>query len=163
MSVTATGRSDWLNSSCSQALVGETAMTRYKVLFVGSNPRASALILNALHEADLSLRVVFSASQLSLVCACAFDVIAIMGEHSECCWVGHLKLISPRTAVVLLCSGRQTPNSFLPPVDAVCSKESPRLAVQAILSAALALSLLQALRPVHPALDHHTNCMVQDT
>jgi hypothetical protein len=61
-------------------------MTRYKVLFVGSNRRASAPILNALREAGFVLEVVFGLSQLSRVCGRAFDVVAIMGEHSECAW-----------------------------------------------------------------------------
>jgi hypothetical protein len=117
-------------------------MTPCKVLLVDANRRASAPILKALREAGLALDVVSQLSQLPSICGCrAFDVIAIVGEHSDCTWADQLKLLSAHTAVVLLCSGPQPLNLFSPPVDAVCPTDSPRLAVHAILSAVISKRL----------------------
>jgi hypothetical protein len=118
-------------------------MTPCKVLLVDANRGASAPILNALREAGLALEVVSRLSELPSICGCrAFDVIVIVGEHSEYAWVDQLKPLSPYTAVVLLCSGPQPLNLFSPPVDAVCPTDSPSLVVQAILSAAVSKQLL---------------------
>jgi len=116
-------------------------MTPCKVLLVDANRGASAPILKALREAGFALEVFSRLSQLSLACGCAFDVIAIVVEHSEHLSLDQLKLLSPHTAVVLLCSGPQPLNLFSPPVDAVCPTDSPRLVVHAILSAVISKRL----------------------
>ena len=99
-------------------------MTPCKVLLVDTDRRANTPILNALRDAGFALGIVSRLSKLSSVCDRAFDVIAILREHFEYAWAGRLRLGSPRTAVVLVCTGAQ-PLNFSPPADVVCSTDSP--------------------------------------